>query len=928
MKVRCLLGAFVYLLAMGPVAPARAGSSQSAPPWLTRHGSPTTARSIYGRWLAEHFRMPARLAGSGALPASSAGLAIAQLEVSSDTAAGHYRQTEPVAAAFTTGQQLVFWLDEKNGVPEIFARAFDRALTPRGAQFELFTDGLNRRPEQLTCVSDGRMSVLSWLNQNPYAIRTAFVDSQGLVLEEQTAGNVSSAPFLASPAGAAWSADTFLTVWEEFRLGWRIIGQAYDSAGTPLGVNHLLDGTADTLLKTSPAVAADTAGGFLVAWTQGDASRSDVYVRHFDSLNDSQSSAIVITAPAAGESYLLPKVVYSTASHRYLVVYVRADLPFDSTSLWVRSVSPTGAISDSAVALPAGPYPWAPFVARSAGRTVVFTARFDNLSEIRSLSISDSGSVVDGSEVISTAAVRERAGASSSTGGDTLTVVWQDRVSGEFDIHGLTRSGGQTVASEATLQSEGPGGQQTQSDASVRLGGGVHVVYADLQAGGDIAMVDVSEAGAIVQRQRVSDESLLAPQYDPHIASTSTGWSLITWTDERTDWSGPAVHAAGRFAQAGVFAAASFPLASSSAAVLQSQTDVAMRSDKNSAVVWIDDRSGSPRAYLRRFDGTGSPQGAEVTLADGSLSQLVIALEQDPVVAMDSTGILWTAWSAFDIISDSFFVLAQAWSGAGVRKGHNVVLGPAGPAPEPQAFDAAIVGGGRLRLVWFDTWSPSPAVKTAVFDSTGAVLEGPGAISAAPIVAHDPRVAVDASGRWAAAWSQSSGSSEDIVWQRFEVDGTPTAPVERISGSSPAVRRAPALAYSGAYLYGAWHGNEVAGKGFDVRLSSLLKASADVRDGESVLPDGITLHANYPNPFNGSTLIGYSLDRPAEVRLDIFDALGRHVKTLADRVDAPGVHELLWDGRDERGRSVGSGVYLCRLVSGSHATARKMLYLK
>ena len=883
--------------------------------------------SVYERWLSEHFRAPRTGRTAPGARAAFTSLAITSLEVSSDTGAGSFIQSKPAAAEFTSRRYMAFWLDEKNGVPELRSRRFGADLSPVGAEFPLFNDGLIRRPDLPVCQGNGRVAALAWQNGEPYAIRVAFVDSLGTVLLESTAGDVASPPFLGSPAVSAMANGGFVVTWEEFRLGWRVVGQLFDSAGASMGADLLLDGTSDSLLKASPAVAGDTSGGFCVAWSQGDDTRADVYVRCYDSLGVANGSALKVTTEISGESYMLPQVAYLPATHRYVLTYIQADLPADSTALWRCTVRPDGTVEGVPAALPAGPYPWSPSASVSAGRVMLFTERYDNLGQIRALAVNAAGAVVESTSVISGAVVRERLAVAGTSGSDTLFVVWQDRASGDFDVQGLRRSNGTTVTTERTLQSEGPGGQQLEADVAARLGLGVLVAYTDWQAGRDVTLVEVSEAGSILSRKRASDDTLLAPEYDPHIASAPSGWSFCTWTDERSDWPGAAVHAAGRFAQAGLFIGPSFPLSSSGAPVLQGQTDVAMRSNKFSSVVWIDDRSGTPRAFFRRFTDTGTPDGGEVPLEDGSQSQLLISFELDPAVAMDSTGTIWTAWTAFDVITDSYVLMLQAWTSTGVRRGTNR-LPAVGPTAEPLDFDMAARGDGRLRLAWYDAEAASPVVKTAVFDTLGALVEGPTDVSAAPVDAQSPRVAIDATGRWVVSWSQSAGQSDDILWQRYEANNTPSALRETLSGAAPATRVAPAVAYSGNYVYGAWHDNETPGEGFDVRLSSLLKATSDVRDHDPVRPHGFALHPSFPNPFNGNTRISYALDHPAQVSLAVFDALGRRVRVLTEGEVWPGEHVVTWDGTDDRGRELGSGVYFCRLQAGPHAESRKLLYLK
>lgn len=88
------------------------------------------------------------------------------------------------------------------------------------------------------------------------------------------------------------------------------------------------------------------------------------------------------------------------------------------------------------------------------------------------------------------------------------------------------------------------------------------------------------------------------------------------------------------------------------------------------------------------------------------------------------------------------------------------------------------------------------------------------------------------------------------------------------------------------------------------------------------------LQGNYPNPFKPITSISFTLKDAAPVTLEIFDLRGRKVKTLAQSEFASGRHSLVWDGTDDSGTPVASGLYLYRMNSGSYSASRRMLLLK
>jgi C1A family cysteine protease len=104
----------------------------------------------------------------------------------------------------------------------------------------------------------------------------------------------------------------------------------------------------------------------------------------------------------------------------------------------------------------------------------------------------------------------------------------------------------------------------------------------------------------------------------------------------------------------------------------------------------------------------------------------------------------------------------------------------------------------------------------------------------------------------------------------------------------------------------------------------------DKGDGEGKpTPQYVTaLEQNYPNPFNGTTTVSYSIAASGRVDLKIYDPAGRAVRVLERRDKEPGRYTALWDGKDDAGRDVASGVYFCRLRAGKLNQTMKIIYLR
>jgi hypothetical protein len=93
-------------------------------------------------------------------------------------------------------------------------------------------------------------------------------------------------------------------------------------------------------------------------------------------------------------------------------------------------------------------------------------------------------------------------------------------------------------------------------------------------------------------------------------------------------------------------------------------------------------------------------------------------------------------------------------------------------------------------------------------------------------------------------------------------------------------------------------------------------------------PLGLELYQNHPNPFNPTTSITFDLPDDGRMTLRIYDANGHLVRTLVDGMLEANAHSLVWDGRDDHGRKLSSGVYFYRLRAGDRVLSRKLVMLK
>jgi hypothetical protein len=128
-------------------------------------------------------------------------------------------------------------------------------------------------------------------------------------------------------------------------------------------------------------------------------------------------------------------------------------------------------------------------------------------------------------------------------------------------------------------------------------------------------------------------------------------------------------------------------------------------------------------------------------------------------------------------------------------------------------------------------------------------------------------------------------------------------------------------------------GDVVAGRDYFYTLVVYLTMPGEVRSQELAataepLPRTYALGQNHPNPFNPATIIPYALPERSRVRLEVFDTGGRRIRVIANQYQEPGYRSLVWDGRNDAGAAVASGVYFYRLSAGGFTSTRKMVLVR
>jgi len=401
-------------------------------------------------------------------------------------------------------------------------------------------------------------------------------------------------------------------------------------------------------------------------------------------------------------------------------------------------------------------------------------------------------------------------------------------------------------------------------------------------------------------------------QYGPVPVPDGAGGAIIVWYDYRAlsyDVYAQRVDANGNT----LWATGGVPIY---AGQYNQYSPVAVSDGAGGAVVaWSDLRNGNADIYARRVDGSGnllwSPSGVAFCATTGD--------QLDPVLVSDGTGGAIAAWR--DARNGNWDVFAQRVEGAGTvawtANGVAVCTAPLDQMRPSIACD----GAGGVFLAWDDARGSSMDIYAQRLNSGGAAQWTAGGIAlcTAALEQSRPSIACDGTSSAIVAWQDLRTGVADIYAQRVDTaGGTLWAAngnvVCNVTGDQTAPR-AVADGAAGAVI--AW--SDTRAGNADLYASRIGSGGGSPTGVRTPAATAFFVSAGYPNP--SSRAVNFTFEKRAgRVVLEVFDVTGRRVSYRET-----GLEQFAFDGRDDAGRPLPGGVYLCRFRSGNETAVRKIL---
>jgi hypothetical protein len=462
--------------------------------------------------------------------------------------------------------------------------------------------------------------------------------------------------------------------------------------------------------------------------------------------------------------------------------------------------------------------------------------------------------------------------------------------------------------------------------------GGAIITWDDVRTGNRVIYAQRVNASGVAQwtADGVAMSTDTAGQY-PTIVSDGAGGAIITWYDAELDF----IHISDVYAQrvdaSGVVQWDSAGVLLCTAAGDQQYPKIVSDGAGGAIITWYDTRSGGGfngvDIYAQRVDASGVVQWN----AEGVALCTAAGRQIDPTIASDGAGgaiVTWyddrnlTAGVAYD-------VYAQRVDAAGTPQW--TVDGVALCAAANRQWFPTIVSddaGGAI-VTWYDyRTGGSSDIYAQRVNASGAPQWTADGVALCVIsgVQAFPTIVPDGAGGAIVSWQDSRSGTADVYAQRVDALGVRQWTANGIALSAAAGdQRNPMIVSDGAAgAIVTWM--DIRSGAADIYAQRVF-ASGSVPTGVRDTPPTTALIVlqNHPNPFSATTTLDIGLASASPVEIEVFDVAGRRVRGIRLEGAEVGWRSVPFDGRDDRGRALASGVYFCRVRAGGTTVTRKMI---
>jgi hypothetical protein len=807
-------------------------------------------------------------------------------------------QNYPAIAMDFTGNFIITWEDTRNGESDIYAQRYNSSGTPLGPNFRVNDDAgdaVQRHPD-IAMDSAGDF-IITWEDHRadyPGDIYAQRYSCSGALLGPNFKVNDDAGS--AGQYGAVVGMDkigNFVITWEDYRVDFYgdIYAERYSSSGSPIGSNFRVNDDSGSQYQWHPAMTMNGPGNFIITWQDGRDGAFNIYAQRYNSSGSMLGSNFKANDDLWPIYHFTPTLAMDCSGNFiiswrddrngipdiYAQRYNSSGIPLNS-NFRVNDDTGTSDQGDPAITMDC------------SGDFVIAWEDYRNINlDVYAQRYNASGSMLgpnfEVNDDVSTADQFLSAIAMDNSG--SFVITWEDyRFDDYGDIYAQRyNSSGVPTGSNFKVNNDTGNAYQWYPAVAMDGSGNFVVAWQDERIGKwDIYAQRYNSSGApLGSNFKVNDNVRANHQYYAAIAMNSSGDFIITWTCERSE--GYGVYSdiyAQRYRSSGNPVGTNFKVNDDTGTVDQWWPAIVIDADGNFVITWQGEDyryNYNWDIYAQRYDSLGSPLGSNFRVND----DVGIADQYNPAIAMDSSGNYVITWEDYrNSIPD---IYAQRYNAFGTLIGSNFKVNDD-------------IGTGYQ---WY------------------------------------PAVAVDRSGNFVITWDDYRNRNYDIYAQRFNSSGAPLGSNYLVPNPLYAsfAQGTSAVVANNSNIIITWTDDRRA-KGWDVYAKVVDWNWTKVEDEQNAgLPKSFELSQNYPNPFNPITTIPFQAGSseqvagsPIHTTLKIYNILGQKVRTLVDEEKAPGNYNIIWDGKDDSGKEVASGIYFYQLKTKDYTATKKMVLLR
>jgi hypothetical protein len=863
---------------------------------------------------------------------------ITDFQVNDNTGIAGPDQGRPAIATNNSGRTVLVWVDGRGEYEEIYAQLFSNNGTLIGNNIQLTNhNGSTLIMDPSVSMDSVGNFIVTWYESvsaqgdNIYAQR--FTDD-GTPLGAKF--KVNEGPYICDyPDITSDPNGNFVITWETARdNAWSVYAQMYASGCIPIGTNFRINDDTTDSGQNYPSISSDSHGNFIIVCIGVLNNIVGIYAQRFSSDGTPIGTNFKVNNDSVGAPHFYPDISFG-GNDNFVVIWKVTG----SKNLYGQRFSNDGIplgntfkINKDSLYLSGNSRP-----AVSADGFGNFIVTWDHITPgTTDYDIYAQRYASDGTPIGNNFKVTDDTGnrpqsrpAISAAGNGDFTIAWEDGRILDSDIYAQQySSNGLPLSSNFKVNDDTlSNADQGYPSMIVDNNGDFVIAWHDYRNGrSDIYAQRISNDGTPIDTNfRVSADTLQEDQNFPDIASDNNSNFVITWID------GYDKIYAQRFSYDGTPLGNNLEVSESNGQIgyKPSALSIAMDSIGDFAICWSQRKNFQNwDIYVQQYSQNGLPFRGNFIVNDDTMD----ANQFSPDITMDLNGnfvVVWMSW-----FNEASLIYAQRFANDGTPIGNNYKITEDSTDIDYLLPSIKMNNKGNYIISWcsIDVEKQSYNIYAQQYSADGIKLGDIFRISESDIRVDGemrrPTISFDKNRNFIVTWENRLNNK--IYAQRYASDGTPIGNNFDISSEDSSLQHSPYVVLWNNKIYNTWEDDRAIITGYDV-WANVLDFNNPLgigNDGPEPTTNNFVLKQNYPNPFNPSTTINYELSERSRVEIFIYNISGQKIRTLINAEQQAGSYKVQWDGKNNQGISVASGMYLYQLKKEGSSITRKMILIR